>query len=62
MGDIGALLNHFDLSPLNTILLGVLIVIFKGFDARLKALELLVTKHTVSVAVIKERLDVEEDE
>lgn len=61
MGDIFTLLNGFNLSPVNTLLLGVLIYIFRGFDARLKALEVVNSQHTVSIAVIKARLHIDED-
>lgn len=61
MGDLGTLLNGLNLSPVNTVLLGLLLFVFKAFDTRLKVLESTVAKHTVSIAVIKERLNIEEE-
>ena len=62
MGDLITLLNSLNLSPVNTLLLGVLFLVFKLLDGRLKALERLIAKHTTSIAVIKSRVSIEEDD
>ena len=66
MGDIIALLNHLDLSPVNTILLAVLLfVLFKTFDkitTRISALEQQNSAQGRSLAFIKGRLGLIEEE
>ena len=62
MGDVVTLLNGLNLSPINTLLLAVLIFIFTRFDARLKDLELRISKHGKIIAIVKDRLGIEEED
>ncbi len=62
MGDLISLLSSLNLSPVITLLLGVLLYVFRIYDARIKALERLIAKHTTSIAVIKSRVSIEEDD
>ena len=62
MGDLIALLSSLNLSPVITLLLGVLLYVFRIYDSRIKTLERLIAKHTTSIAVIKSRLSIEEDD
>ena len=62
MGDLISLLSSLNLSPVITLLLGVLLYVFRIYDSRIKTLERLIAKHTTSIAVIKSRLSIEEDD
>ena len=66
MGDLIAVINHLDLSPINTILLAVLLfILFRVFDkvsTRVAALEHQNAKQGRSLAFIKGRLGLIEDE
>ena len=62
MGDFTGILTGLNLSPINTILLAVLLFVLKSFNDRLGRLEGLVSKNSKSIAFIKGRLDLEEEE
>lgn len=66
MGDLIAVLNHLDLSPVNTVLLAVLLfILFKTFDKisiRIAILEDQNGRQGRSLAFIKGRLGLIEDE
>ena len=66
MGDLITVLNHLDLSPVNTVLLAVLLfILFKVFDkvsTRVTALEAQNAKQGRTLAFIKGRLGLIEDE
>lgn len=61
MVDLGFVFDHLNLSPLNTVLLALLLYFFRGFLTRLDTLERTVNRHTVSLAIVKDRLDIEEE-
>lgn len=65
MGDIITLLNGFNLSPLNTVLLAVLLFFlwkgYQGISCRLTTLEASQGKNATSIAFIKGRLGFKED-
>ena len=61
MGDFLTLANHLDLSPLNTVLLGVLYLFLRNIFDRIKKLEATSIRNRTSIAIVKHHLSIEED-
>ena len=62
MGDFESLLNRLHLSDVNTLLLVILVYSRRSLFTRLEQLESLAARNRASVAFIKGRLDIEEEE
>lgn len=56
MGDIITILGHLDLSPINTILLGVILWLIWRLFERINSLEDEIADHQVKLAVAHQRL------
>lgn len=62
MGDLSGLLASLNLSPVNTILLAVLLFVLKWMHQRLQTVEQLALGNEKSLAFIKGKLDIHEEE
>lgn len=62
MGDLESILNRLHFSDVNTLLLVILVLVLKSLFKRIDDLEQIATKNRASVAFIKGRLDIYEDD
>jgi hypothetical protein len=62
VGDLESILNRLHFSDVNTLLLVILVLVLKSLFKRIDDLEQIATKNRASVAFIKGRLDIYEDD
>ena len=62
MGDFATLLTSLNLSPVNTVLLALLLIALKYFDGRLSRLEASISRQSQSISWIKGHIDGDEED
>lgn len=62
MGDFITVLDRLNFTPINTLLLVGLFAFVRSIIKRIELLEAASIRHGTSIAIIKARLDIEEDD
>ena len=61
MGDLITLLDHLNLSPVNSVLLAAVYFVLRSIFKRIEEMERLAVCHAEDIAHLKGRLEIQED-